>query len=104
MLAAVYYGPEDIRVEHSPQPVIAAGEILLKVAYASICGTDLRIWHGNHRKFPAGTRRIPGHEVAGAIEQTGAEVEGFEVGQQVFVAPNMGCGHCRQCVSGNNNR
>jgi len=34
----------------------------------------------------------------------GAQVRGLSAGQRVFVAPNMGCGHCRQCVSGNNNR
>lgn len=104
MLAAIYYGPDDIRVEQTPQPVIADGEILLKVVYASICGTDLRIWHGNHRKYPAGTHRIPGHEVTGTIAQKGPAVEGFEVGQPLFIAPNMGCGHCLQCISGNNNR
>jgi L-iditol 2-dehydrogenase len=63
----------------------------------------LRIFLGNHRKVPAGTVRIPGHEVVGTIAKFGTGVQGFEVGQLVFVAPNTGCGHCRQCVSGNNN-
>jgi L-iditol 2-dehydrogenase len=48
--------------------------------------------------------RIPGHEVAGTIARVGAELNGYTTGQRVFVAPNMGCGHCRQCVSGQNNR
>jgi L-iditol 2-dehydrogenase len=104
MLAAVYHGPDDLRVEAVPIPEIGPGEILLKVDSASICGTDLRIYHGNHRMFPPGTVRIPGHEVVGTIASAGAQVTGFSVGQRVFVAPNMGCGHCRQCISGNNNR
>jgi L-iditol 2-dehydrogenase len=41
--------------------------------------------------------------VVGRISQLGAGVQGYEVGQRVFVAPNIGCGHCEQCVSGNNN-
>jgi L-iditol 2-dehydrogenase len=104
MLAAVYHGPDDIRVEQVPIPQIGADEILLKVSEASICGTDLRILHGGHRKYPVGTLRIPGHEVVGEIAAVGERITGFKTGQRVFVAPNMGCGHCRQCISGNNNR
>lgn len=104
MLAAVYHGPHDLRVEEVPVPEIAPGEILLKVDSASICGTDLRIYHGGHRMFPPGTVRIPGHEVVGTVAAHGAEVTGYAAGQRVFIAPNMGCGYCRQCISGNNNR
>jgi L-iditol 2-dehydrogenase len=104
MLAAVYYGPEDLRVEERPVPDIGTGEALVRVASTGICGTDLRILHGEHRKYGPGTVRIPGHEVVGDIVETGSRVKGFSPGQRVFVAPNMGCGHCRQCVSGNNNR
>jgi L-iditol 2-dehydrogenase len=103
MLAAVYHGPGDLRVEEVSAPVIGPGEILLRVKSASICGTDLRIFHGDHRKYPPGTVRIPGHEVVGTIAEIGASVNGFASGQKVFIAPNIGCGHCRQCISGNNN-
>ena len=103
MLAAVYHGPDDLRLEQVPLPAIGPGEALLRVTSACICGTDMRILHGGHRKYPAGTVRIPGHEVVGEIARVGSEVVGLTVGQRVFVAPNMGCGHCRQCVSGNNN-
>jgi L-iditol 2-dehydrogenase len=104
MLALVYHGPRDLRVETVATPDIGPGEMLLKVSAASICGTDLRILHGDHRKYPAGTIRIPGHEVAGTIAGIGEGVQGWTTGQKVFVAPNMGCGHCPQCISGNNNR
>ena len=103
MLAAVYHGPNDLRVEEVPDPKIEPGEMLLKVLSASICGTDLRILHGNHRMYPPGTLRIPGHEVVGEIAQIGEGLLGYEIGERVFIAPNMGCGHCAQCVSGNNN-
>ncbi len=104
MQAAVYHGPRDLRVEEVPEPTIGPGEVKLKVLRAGICGTDLRIYDGGHRKYPAGTVRIPGHEVVGEIAEIGAGVRGYSVGQRVFVAPNVGCGHCRECVSGNNNR
>lgn len=103
MLAAVYHGPLDLRVEEVPLPKVNPGEILVKVISASVCGTDLRIFHGNHRMFPEGTVRIPGHEVVGTIAEIGSGVTNYLPGQRVFVAPNMGCGHCKQCISGNNN-
>jgi L-iditol 2-dehydrogenase len=103
MLAAVYHGPHDLRIEEVPTPVAGAGELLLHIEEASICGTDLRVYHGQHRLFPPGTVRIPGHEVVGIIAEIGPGVSGYTAGPRVFVAPNMGCGHCRQCVSGANN-
>ena len=103
MKAVVYHGPQDIRVEDVPKPQPGDRELVIKVESASICGTDLRIYHGQHRMYPPGTTRIPGHEVVGTIAELGKSVSGFEVGQKVFVAPNMGCGHCEQCISGKNN-
>lgn len=103
MLALVYHGPQNLRIEEVPIPTIKPGEILVKVQAASICGTDLRIFHGNHRMYPPGTIRIPGHEVVGTIAEIGPGLSNLKIGERVFIAPNMGCGHCAQCVSGNNN-
>jgi L-iditol 2-dehydrogenase len=103
MIAAVYHGPNDLRVESVPIPKIGKGELLVKVMSASICGTDLRIFHGNHRMYVPGTVRIPGHEVVGTIVEVGNEIKNHSVGQRVFCAPNTGCGQCQQCITGNNN-
>ncbi|MBI9048777.1 MAG: alcohol dehydrogenase catalytic domain-containing protein [Anaerolineaceae bacterium] len=103
MLAAVYHGPNDLRVETVAIPKIDKDEILVKVVSACICGTDLRIFHGNHRMYAPGTIRIPGHEVVGTIAEVGADISAYSVGQLVFCAPNTGCGHCLQCINGNNN-
>lgn len=103
MRAVVYHGPQDIRVEERPTPKVGPDEVLMRVLSAGICGTDLRILHGGHRMYPTGTIRIPGHEVVGNVVEVGKNVEGVVPGQRYFVAPNMGCGHCRQCISGRNN-
>ena len=103
MLALVYHGPEDLRVERRAAPEIGPGEVLVKVEAASICATDLRIVAGAHRKFAPGVVRIPGHEVAGVVAGIGRDVRGLEVGQRVFVAPNFGCGKCLPCAGGRNN-
>ena len=97
--ALVYHGPDDLRVEERDGRVPGPGELALRVAACGICGTDLRIASGRHRAYPAGTVRVPGHEVAGTVAAVGDGVE-LEEGQGVFVAPNIGCGRCRQCRAG----
>lgn len=103
MLAAVYHGAHDLRVEEVDRPAIGPDEVLLKVLSATICGTDLRILHGGHRQYPQGTVRIPGHEVAAELVEAGDHVQGYALGQRFFVAPNMGRGSSRATISGNNN-
>jgi len=104
MLAAVYHGPGDLRIEERAIPPIAPGELLIGVDSASICATDIRILKGSHRKFPPGTVRIPGHEIVGTVIDTGGPLKfRFKPGQRVFIAPNIGCGTCSQCLRGKNN-
>jgi L-iditol 2-dehydrogenase len=103
MVAAVYHGPRDLRVEEVPRPAIGADEVLVRVLCANICGTDLRIFKGGHRHYPPGAVRIPGHEVVGEIAAVGERVAGYAVGERVFIAPNMGHGSNRETISGNNN-
>lgn len=103
MMAAVYHGPGDLRLERVAAPAVAADELLLRVESASICATDLRIVSGGHRHYPPGVRRIPGHEVAGFVEEVGPNVRGFRPGERVFIAPNVGCGECPLCRAGHDN-
>jgi L-iditol 2-dehydrogenase len=103
MLAAVYHGPDDLRVEDHPVPEITDHQLLLHVQCASVCATDLRILQSGHRRFVPGTIRILGHEIMGTIADVGSQVKGFHTGQRVFIAPNLGCGRCRQCLQGRNN-
>lgn len=104
MKAAVYHGPQDLRFEDQEIPELGPGDILVHVQAVSICGTDLRIFKGAHRAFGPDTQRIPGHEIVGEVAAIGDDVTDFSPGERYFVAPNMGCGHCEQCVTGNNNR
>ena len=101
MRAARLYGKEDLRVEDLPVPEVAAGEILLRVKSAAVCGTDIRMYRNGARGVGPDTPLVLGHEVAGVIERVGAGVSGYREGMRVAVAPNMGCGVCDMCVSGN---
>lgn len=100
MLAAIYNGIGDLRVEECAVPTIGDDEALLRVRAASICATDLRILRNGHFKIREGTARILGHEFAGEIAAVGSHVAGLRVGLRVALAPNMGCGICDQCIQG----
>ena len=69
MLAAVYRGVNDVRLETVPVPEIGPGEILIKVHTCGICGTDLKkIATGSHS-----APRIFGHETSGTVAAVGSE-------------------------------
>lgn len=103
MLGIVYQGDGSIKVEEVPKPKINSNEILLKVRAASICGTDLKIKNFGHFKNPENKKIILGHEVAGEIAEIGSEVKNYNIGDRISLAPNIGCGVCLQCVSGQSN-
>lgn len=75
-------------------------EVKIKVVYAGICGSDLRVYKGtlSYAKYPL----RPGHEVLGVIEEAGTE-SGLKAGQRVVVFPNTFCGKCEYCQSGQTN-
>src|SRR5213593_3131016 len=81
MLAAVYRGVNDVRLETVPVPQIGAGEILVRVHTCGIYGTDLKkIATGSHS-----APRIFGHETSGTVAAVGANVSQFVPGDRVMV-------------------
>jgi len=99
VLAARLHGKKDLRVEEVPTPSAGAGEILLKIRCASICGTDVRMYQ-NGRGAGGEPPLVLGHEISGEIVAVGAGVSSFGQGARVAVEPNIGCGVCDLCVSG----
>lgn len=102
MRAAVFSGPGRLAIEDRPLPETGAGDLLLRVRAASICGTDLRILQHGHFKLPESTPRVLGHEVAGEVAAIGGRVTEFAIGDRLAVAPNIGCGACELCAQGRN--
>lgn len=98
MRAAVYEKPGVITVKDVPVPQITDGEVLIKVAYTGICGTDWSIYTGKYSadKLPL----IAGHEFSGTIAEVGKDAVGLSVGDRVTADINMGCGHCFYCRKG----
>ena len=93
MLAAVYRGPKDVRLENVPVPEIGRGEILIRVHTCGVCATDLKkIATGSHS-----APRIFGHETAGVVARVGADVSRFAPGDRVMAFHHIPCGECFYC-------
>ncbi|MBI4245054.1 MAG: alcohol dehydrogenase catalytic domain-containing protein [Planctomycetes bacterium] len=100
MKALVFYAPGNCKIEDVQSPTPDNGEILVKVNYAGVCGTDVRIYKGTKKiKAP----RIIGHEFAGEIIEIGKGVNEYKAGERVTVYPVLFCGECYACRAGRKN-
>lgn len=95
MRAAVFYGQGDIKVEQVDVPKIKPDEVLIKVRYCGICGTDAHIYRGIFSV--SNPPRILGHEFSGEVVQIGDDVTFVKVGDRVTADINVSCGHCYYC-------
>ena len=95
MKVGVYYNNKDVRVEYRDIPAIGDRELLVKVKACGICGSDVMEWY-RIKKAP----RVLGHEMTGDIVEVGREVEGFKVGDRVFVSHHVPCNCCKYCLRG----
>jgi len=95
MKTAVYYGPDDIRIEDTPKPKIGSDEILVEMKACGICGSDLMDWYLRNR-----VPLVLGHEPAGVIVEAGEKVKNFKVGERVFVHHHVACLTCHYCLRG----
>jgi L-iditol 2-dehydrogenase len=89
-------GGSAVRVETRACPEPGPGELLLRLRYAGLCGTDLfKLRHG---RAEPGT--VLGHEVMGTVEELGPGTVGFEPGDRVVVPHHVACGECDLCRRG----
>lgn len=100
MLAGVFHGINDLRIEEVPTPDLkTTKDVLVEVKACGLCGTDLGIIEGRR---PTATLPpfIIGHEYAGIVVDTGTEVESVKAGDHVVVRPTIPCGKCYYCRVG----
>src|SRR3954469_16686142 len=98
MQALVWEGPRQMNLREVADPQPAAQEVLIKVIFSGICGSELGgyLGHNSLRKPPL----IMGHEFSGIIEETGPSVMSFKAGDRVTANPLVTCGVCRACTTG----
>jgi len=103
MKAAVFHEPKQpLKIEEVETPKIESHEILVKIAACGVCNTDMHyIDHGvpTFKKPPL----ILGHEPSGIVEEAGAGVKNFKVGDRVLIPPVFSCGYCANCRLGREN-
>jgi 2-desacetyl-2-hydroxyethyl bacteriochlorophyllide A dehydrogenase len=95
MKAAIIEKPEKLVVKEVPVPEISDDEVLIKVKYTGICGTDWSIYTGKYSadRLPL----IPGHEFSGTIAEAGKNARRLKEGDRVTADINMSCGSCFYC-------
>ena len=101
MLAVRVEEPRRMNVVAATERAPQAGEVLIRVRRAGICGSDVHILHGANpfARYP----RVIGHEIMGEVAGLGEGAEGLAIGQRVVVDPVVACGRCRACRIGRSN-
>lgn len=95
MKALIYYGPKQLKLEEIPTPEPGSKDVLVKVARAGICGSDLTAYLrdgmavGILYKGQFGHDGQFGHEMVGTVCRVGAEVQGIREGDRVFINPTV---------------
>jgi L-iditol 2-dehydrogenase len=103
MKAVVKYALEDgcTEIRDVPIPAIGSTDVLVRVEYIGICGSDIHMHH-NNVSYPVDVPLILGHEFSGIIDKVGSEVEKFNVGDRVTAETHAEyCGKCIMCRTNN---
>lgn len=97
MKAGVLHARENLIYEEVELPAVGPGEVLVKVKYTGICGSDIPRVNGDAaHNYPI----ILGHEFSGEVMEIGKDVEQIQVGDRVAGAPLIPCMNCEQCNNG----
>jgi NADPH:quinone reductase-like Zn-dependent oxidoreductase len=95
-------GPEKLQFGEMPEPKIGPDEVLVRVRACAL--NHLDIWVRQGMGIPIEMPHISGSDIAGLAADVGDNVKHIRTGQQVVVAPGIGCGQCEHCVSGNDSQ
>lgn len=97
MAAAFYESPRRLEVRQVPMPELAPGHVLVRVRFCAICGSDLRVYAGEHGVPP---EVCLGHEMSGEVVAVAADVAHLAPGDGVCIDPLVTCRACRYCLGG----
>lgn len=100
MKAAIYEKfKEPLTIQNAAEPKPTKSGVVIKVEACGICRSDWHGWMGNDSDISL--PHVPGHELAGVVEEIGSNVKNWKKGERVTVPFVSGCGSCEQCFSGN---
>lgn len=102
--AAYMTGLNKMEFREIPVPDIKAGEVMVKLEYVGICGSDVHYFHdGRCGEFVVRGDFILGHEAGGVVEEVGEGVATLAKGDKVALEPGIPCGTCEWCKGGKYN-
>lgn len=94
-----FQSPNNIVISYENIPEIKEDEVLIRVKYVGLCGTDLDIYE-NKAHFKVSYPMIGGHEFSGIIEAVGKSVKYIKVEDRVIGDVGVSCGKCEDCIRG----
>jgi len=103
MRAVLVEQPGRARLTELSTPEAGHGEVLVRVAAAGICGSDVELLGGSRPASYVRYPIVPGHEWAGIIVQIGTGVRGLATGDRVVAEGFRSCGECERCREGHTN-
>jgi 2-desacetyl-2-hydroxyethyl bacteriochlorophyllide A dehydrogenase len=92
-----------VELTEVPLPQLKQDEVLVKVEAASICGSDLHMYHGMEAYQWVPLPLVLGHEFAGSVVDSGSQHNQHLIGKRVMINPYVPCGNCFQCRKGKTN-
>ncbi len=102
--AVVIHGPGKASLDEIEVPEVKPGDVMIRVAYESVCATDLEIYDGTLGYYKNGLAQypiVPGHEFSGRVVASGPNVNHLQDGDAVVVECIQGCGACPECKRDN---
>jgi L-iditol 2-dehydrogenase len=102
---AILVVPGTMKIQDAPMPMPKDDEVLIKIEYVGICGSDVHGFESGPFIPPSdpSTKIGLGHECAGEIVGMGVTVKNFKIGDKVTIEPGVPCGKCRFCLEGKYN-
>ena len=96
--------PGKMQIEEEPIPEVRPGNVLVKIEYNGICGSDVHFFKdGRVGDSVLKEKFVLGHEVSGTVVEVGENVAGLKSGDRVALEPGYGCGKCEFCKTGRYN-
>lgn len=102
-MRAYIYDGESARIGISPERELVGSEVRLQPIAVGLCHSDVTLMQRPKSAHPFPLPLILGHEVAGRVIELGPKASGLDIGSDVVVHGARGCGHCRRCISGQEN-
>lgn len=100
MKAARFYEKHKLLVDDVPVREAGDRDVVIKVRYCGVCGTDVHIYEGEKGSAEVNPPTILGHEFSGEVVEVGKDVTRVKIGDRVAVDPNEYCGQCYYCNTG----